>query len=457
VTVRGMKRHLRALQAIADEHGDRAAGRPGYEASGRYVERVLRKAGLRTERQYFDFGYEEVLAARVTQESPTQRDLVPGEMTYSPDTPVGGITADLVAPTDPLGCTAAAWEGVDATGRIALVSRGTCPFADKNRAAAAAGAVAVLVYNNAPGHLSGTLSAPDPAFVPTGGLEQSEGEALLADLATGPVRTTFELRIFRETRRTFNVLAETRGKRSGDVVMLGAHLDSVQDGPGINDNGSGTSALLEIATHLKKVGKLRNTVRFAWWGAEENGLVGSTHYVNDLVADDPDQLASIATYLNFDMIGSPNYIIGVYDADASSYPPTAPVPPGSVETEQVFRDYFDSIGQPVVDYQFSGRSDYQAFINNGVASGGLSTGSNGLKQPFEAELFGGEAGVSYDYNYHSPADDISNVALEALDIQSDAIAHAVVRLGHDTSVVEPDATPRRTFRRVRPTDLADAR
>jgi Zn-dependent M28 family amino/carboxypeptidase len=155
------------------------------------------------------------------------------------------------------------------------------------------------------------------------------------------------------------------------------------------------------------------------------------------------------------MIGSPNYIIGVYDADASSYPPTAPVPPGSIETEQVFRDYFAAIDQPVVDYQFSGRSDYQAFINNGVASGGLSTGSNGLKLASEAELFGGQAGVSYDYNYHSPADDISNVALDALDIQSDAIAHAVVQLGHDTSAVEPAAAKARAGVRLRRVPVAD--
>ena len=132
----------------------------------------------------------------------------------------------------------------------------------------------------------------------------------------------------------------------------------------------------------------------------------------------------------------------------------------SAQVEQVFRDYFASVDQPVVDYQFSGRSDYQAFINNGVAAGGLSTGSNGLKLESEAALFGGQAGVSYDDNYHSPADDISNVALDALDIQSDAIAHAVVQLGHDTSAVEPAAAKSRAgirLRRVPVTDLGEVR
>jgi Zn-dependent M28 family amino/carboxypeptidase len=256
-------------------------------------------------------------------------------------------------------------------------------------------------------------------------------------MSSGPVSVTLELRVLRETRVTFNVITQTTGGDPDNVVMLGAHLDSVHDGPGINDNGTGSAALLEIAEQLTKFKRLNNTIRFAWWGAEESGLVGSTYYVNDLVNNDPAGLDAIATYLNFDMIGSPNYIIGVYDADGSTYPPSAPVPPGSIETEQVFRDYFAMADQDVVDYQFSGRSDYQAFINNGVAAGGLSTGSNGLKSEFEQSLFGGTAGVSYDPNYHSPQDDINNVAFNAFGIQADAIAHAVITLGYDTSSVEP--------------------
>ena len=77
------------------------------------------------------------------------------------------------------------------------------------------------------------------------------------------------------------MLAELPGKNADNVVMAGAHLDSVDAGPGINDNGSGSAALLEVAENLGKV-KPQNTVRFAWWGAEEASLVGSTYYVNNL-------------------------------------------------------------------------------------------------------------------------------------------------------------------------------
>jgi Zn-dependent M28 family amino/carboxypeptidase len=442
-----MTKHLEAFQEIADEYGDRAAGRPGFRESAEYVEKQLRKAGYRTHRQYFDFQYEETLAESLAESSPNARDIEVHVMGYSPNTPAGGVTGELVAPATATGCTAAEWGGVDATGKIALVSRGTCPFSDKSIAAGAVGAEALIVYNNIDGVLDGTLSAENDAHIPSGGILKTDGTSLLEEMEAGPVTINLELRVLKETRRTFNVITQTRGGDPDNVVMLGAHLDGVQDGPGINDNGTGSSALLEIAKKLKKFqSHLDNTIRFAWWGAEESGLVGSTYYVNDLVANDPAGLDAIATYLNFDMIGSPNYIIGVYDADGSSEPPSAPVPPGSVETEQVFRDYFDQIGQDVVDYAFTGRSDYQAFINNGVAAGGLSTGSNGLKSEYEQSLFGGTAGVSYDYNYHSPADDIDNVSLRALHIQADAIAHAVIFLGYSTASVEPDVAPQSEYK-----------
>ena len=153
--------------------------------------------------------------------------------------------------------------------------------------------------------------------------------------------------------------------------MAGAHLDSVPAGPGINDNGSGSAALLELAEQLGKL-KPENTLRFAWWGGEESGLVGSTAYVNDLTAAERDR---IALYMNFDMVGSPNYIFMVYDADESSFEAPVPIPQGSTAIEDVFESYYTLVGEPYDDSQFSGRSDYQAFIVNGIPAGGLFTGA----------------------------------------------------------------------------------
>ena len=439
VSVPKIHRHLEAFQAIADEQGSRAAGTPGYEASAEYVEAALEEAGYSTYRQYFPFLYFEQLAPEVlTENSPTQRDIANHVMSASPSTPEGGVTADLVAPAVATGCTSDEWGGVDATEKIALVSRGTCSFLQKSQAAAAAGAGAAIIANNAAGDLNGTLGNDPTGAIPTTGITQAEGQALSTEMAGGPVNVTLELLTTVEERETFNVITETHNGKADDTIMLGGHLDGVLDGPGINDNGSGTATLLTVATELAKVKKHENRVRFAFWGAEESGLVGSTHYVNRLVTDQPEKLDKIATYLNFDMIGSPNYIISTYDADESTYEAPVAIPPGSIETEDVFTDYFDRIGQDVIDYEFSGRSDYQAFINNGVAAGGLSSGSDGIKTAEQAAMFGGTPGISYDPNYHSAQDDIDNVDLNALDIMSDAVAHASITLAKDASVLDPD-------------------
>lgn len=435
VTVDGVMDHLGALQAIADANdGNRAAGSSGYEASGDYVEATLQAAGYQTERQYFTFERETVVAETLRQNSPTKRSIDAIVMAYSPNTPEGGVTADLVAPSGSnLGCTADNWAGVDLSGKIAIISRGSCSFGIKAAIAAEKGAAAVIIYNNTAGALNGTLGELGDS--PTAGINRTDGQALVKDMANGPVNVTLDLRVRVDAVKTFNILAETAKGRTDNVVMVGAHLDSVEDGPGINDNGSGTAAILETAVQLAKVNKLNNQVRFAWWAAEEYGLLGSTHYVDDLVANDAAELDDIATYLNFDMVASPNYIIGVYDADESTYKAPVAVPDGSIETEQVFTDWFDSIGQPWVDTAFSGRSDYQAFISNGIPASGLFTGADGSKTAEEVAMFGGTPGIMYDPNYHAPGDNLSNVNAEALDIMSDAIAVATLSLAQDTSKI----------------------
>lgn len=435
VTAENVYAHLEAFQAIADAHGGhRSAGSPGYEASAQYVESVLQDAGYETERQYFTFERETVLAETLVENSPTQREIDTIVMAFSPNTPEGGITADLAAPAgSALGCEVGDYAGADLTGKIAIVSRGACSFGIKAEVAAAVNAEAVIVYNNTAGALNGTLGAP--GSIPAAGITQADGQALLAEMASGPVNVTLDLQVVVEEVETYNVIAETAKGREDNVVMVGAHLDGATEGPGINDNGSGSGAILETAVQLAKVNKLNNQVRFVWWGAEENGLIGSWHYVDDLVANDPAELDNIATYLNFDMVASPNYIIGVYDADESTYTAPVPVPPGSAETESVFTDWFDSIGQPWVDTEFSGRSDYQAFITNGIPASGLFTGADGRKTAEEVELFGGTAGLQYDPNYHTALDDITNVDVEALGIMSSAIGAAVISLAQDTSEI----------------------
>lgn len=432
--------HLKAFQSIATANdGNRAAGTSGYEASAVYVEKELKKAGYTTSRQSFDFVYENVTKTSLDVKTPTARAVAHAPMSYSPATPAAGVTAQLVTPKVATGCTAAEWEGVAATGKIALVSRGVCSFGEKSKAAKAAGASAAILYNNTDGELNGTLGDPATDYTPTTGITQADGTALLGQLKAGPVTMTFVLDKVIENRKTFNVIAETPWGDPNNVVMAGAHLDGAPEGPGINDNGSGSGAILEVAKQLNQQrniqGKPANKVRFAWWGAEEIGLLGSTHYVEDLKVNKPADLKKIATYLNFDMVGSPNYMIGVYDADQSTYQAPVAVPEGSIQTEKLFTSYFDATKQPWVDTEFSGRSDYQAFIENGVAASGLFTGAEGKKTNAEVKLFGGTAGAAYDANYHTAKDDLANVSTKALENNSDAIAHAVLTLATSTKAI----------------------
>jgi Zn-dependent M28 family amino/carboxypeptidase len=228
-----------------------------------------------------------------------------------------------------------------------------------------------------------------------------------------------------------NVIAEKPGRFDDNVVMAGAHLDSVPAGPGINDNGSGSSVQLDVAEALSNH-RPNNTLRFAWWGAEELGLLGSTQYVNGL---SDAELDDIALYLNFDMVGSPNYVFMVYDADESTYDAPVPVPPGSIEIEDVFESYYTFVGEPYDDAQFSGRSDYQAFINNGIASGGLFTGAEVPKTAEQAAIWGGTVGAQFDPCYHLACDTFANVSEHALGVNADAVAFAVLTYAYSTEDV----------------------
>lgn len=213
----------------------------------------------------------------------------------------------------------------------------------------------------------------------------------------------------------WNLLAEWPRGDANSVVMAGGHLDSVTSGPGINDNGSGSAALLEVA--LAVAGQdLTPTkrIRFAWWGAEERGLVGSTFYVNSLSAT---ARARIDSYVNFDMIGSPNPGYFVYSASGQ--------PSGSLALQQVLQEPFAAMGVPTELTSVGGRSDHAAFARAGIPVGGLFTGAEGTKTSAQAQKWGGTAGQAYDRCYHASCDTISNINVTALDRNADAIAHAV--------------------------------
>jgi Zn-dependent M28 family amino/carboxypeptidase len=295
-----------------------------------------------------------------------------------------------------------------------------------------AGAEAVVIFNqgNDPtreGLIVGTLLPTGAGVtIPVVGASFADGAALAQAGSTALVDVDPP-----ESRPQVNVIAELPGTNDDNVVMAGAHLDSVQAGPGINDNGSGSAALLEAAEVLGKL-KPENTLRFAWWGAEESGLLGSNAYVAGLSQAERDR---IALYLNFDMVGSPNYIFMVYDGDESGFEAPVPVPAGSIQIEDLFESFFTLSDEPYDDAEFSGRSDYQAFILNGIPAGGLFTGAEVPKTAAQQAIWGGVTGAQYDPCYHLVCDTFGNVNLHALDVNSDAIAFAVLTYAYSTETV----------------------
>jgi Zn-dependent M28 family amino/carboxypeptidase len=440
---KGAMRHLKALQAIADRNdGNRAAGSRGHELSAKYAGSLLKAAGYEVTYQSFDFVYRETLAEKMTVTSPGERDVPVKLMTYTKSTPEGGTEA-RIAPVpededDTSGCTAADYASGDYDGRIALIRRGGCTFAEKQAAAADAGAVAAVVYNNTEGELSGTLEDPSKGRIPTGGISQKDGEALAAEAAKDEVTANVELREFQEERSTPNVIAETPGGDEDHVAMFGAHLDSVTEGPGINDNASGSAGILETALQFAAAGGTRkggegaphNKVRFALWTAEEVGLRGADHYVSRLSDAEREK---ISLYLNFDMIASPNYGLFVHDGDDSDGEGSGPGPEGSGQLERGIVDFIESQGEKTRGADFDGRSDYGPFIDAGIPAGGSKTGAEGIKSEAEQKLWGGEAGAAYDGCYHQKCDDLDNIDKKALDLNVKVIADAVGHYSRDVS------------------------
>jgi Zn-dependent M28 family amino/carboxypeptidase len=484
VTAEGIMVHENAFQAIADENGDtRASGTPGYDASADYVADKLNAAGYQVTRQEFAFD------AFSEPEDPVFERVSPGPKVYAnPGDFVtmefsgsGEVSAPLQATNDiviPPGATASTsdsgcepedFDGFT-QGNVALIQRGTCDFAVKAVNAEAAGASAAIIFNEGQEGrqetLNGTLGDARPS-IPVIGTSFAVGEELYNLLQSGNVIVHVATTTKITPTTTENVIADTPTGRTDRTVVVGAHLDSVPEGPGINDNGSGSAANLEVALQMAELGiQPRNKVRFAFWGAEESGLIGSQFYVDELTKK---QIQNIAVNLNFDMVGSPNYVRFVYDGDASDTASLGST--GSGVVEDVFVDYFDSQGLASEPTAFDGRSDYDAFINVGIPAGGLFTGAEGAKTAEQAATYGGLSTfegkpVSYDPCYHQFCDSLApqdfqrqsdpgyyqrlytaldaayddqldgNVNTLALDEMSDAIAHGTLTFAQSTSAVE---------------------
>ncbi|MGD1255232.1 M28 family peptidase [Mycobacterium seoulense] len=425
VTADRMLAHLRALQNIADANkGNRADGTPGYDASVDYVAKALRDRGFDVVTPQFD---------RLYTVSPGRPAMTIAGRSYPVDqasllvqTPPGGLTGQPVRPSQPSGCAAGDYPPALPKGSIAIVDDARCSVVDKQNSAVAKGAAALVVLS-APAGQGAPATLFNPGYfkqltVPVAVANPNTATALAG--AGAPIRLVLDARNVTITSR--NVLAQTKTGSPHEVIMVGAHLDSPRGGPGINDGGSGVAAVLETALQLGPLAPVNSAVRFAFWGADEDGLNGVMDYVFGMNSD---QLNDIALYLNFTTLGSPN--AGFFTDDGDQSGPPAPgvtyadVPDGSAGIERTLAGYLNLAGKRPADMPLTTRSDYHPFMVAGVPFGGMTAGASQLKTTVQARLWGGQAGAPFDPNYQGPRETVDTINRDALAIMGSGVAYAV--------------------------------
>ncbi|MFI0795831.1 M28 family peptidase [Micromonospora rubida] len=435
VTGAGVHRHLAALQRIADASGgDRSYNRVGFTRSARYVSTVLRAAGFQVVEQTVPYTDFDITTERLRVDGAGGGD-VPVLMTrFTPSTPAEGIEVPVAAPIDGrTGCDPADYSGVDAAGAVVVLARAACGYARQQQIAAGVGARGVLLYYVTPSPENSYrfhAFTPEVFTIPTASVAQRDGEALARAARGDGARVHLTLRARAVARTTVNVLAETAGGDPDNVVLLGAHLDSVPEAPGMNDNAAMAATVLQVALALaNRQHAVTNKVRFAWWGAEEMVNVGSGHYVAALSGDERRRIAAV---LNGELIASPNHGRFVWDPGAG----------GGHVLADLFAGYFDRRGLPYERTSpESVGSDHLAFEAVGIPTGGIDGGNLGVKTPAQQARFGGQAGQMFDHCYHQRCDRLDTLNRQALDANVPAVAWVLGRLADDVRDVRAATAP----------------
>jgi Zn-dependent M28 family amino/carboxypeptidase len=423
----GAFRHLEAFQEIASANGGtRASGTPGYDRSADYVVEKLKRAGYAVRFEEFEFPYFEdrtppilAIAGSPDAEAGRVRSLT-NSGSADVTAPLRAVNLDLTdtPAASTSGCDVHDFDGF-ARGAIALVRRGTCTFQVKAENAVAAGAAGVVIMNEGTAGrtdgFSGLLNKT--VGIPVVGISYDRGRALERLVQAGTVTARLAVDAVAGKRSSRNVLTEPDARAGGPLIVVGAHLDSVPEGPGINDNGSGTAAVLEAALVLADAfHRAPGNVQFAFWGAEERGLVGSRHHVGALSEE---ERRNIGVYINLDMVGSPN---------PARFVQRSPEATSELATDvrQKLLGAFKDRSVPVEE-RAGGRTgtDDAAFFQKGIPTVGLHTGSGALKSQAHADLFGGAAGKPYDPCYHKACDTTANIDRDALDENARALVRVL--------------------------------
>ncbi|MBT6179379.1 MAG: M20/M25/M40 family metallo-hydrolase [Deltaproteobacteria bacterium] len=448
--------HLTELAAIATANqNNRAAGTSGYAESVDYVRESLESWGYEVTLQGFTIDIYDIGADPIL-ETLSQTEWVYGEdygiIHYSPGADVNAtmVAVDIEpSPEGPANSTNSGCQPGDfadfTAGSIAIIQRGSCTFEEKSLNAQNAGAIAVVIFNEGQSGredlFDGALNENNDIEIPVLSASYAVGISLVTESENPENNLHLMSDVTFGAQLVHNVIADYSGA-SDDFWMAGAHLDSVPEGPGINDNGTGVANILETARYIATNAiELNHGVRFAFWSGEELGLLGSTHYVQELTNEDA---SHILGYLNLDMIGSPKPGRFIYDGDESDYQSSMSLPEGSGKIEKAYEDFFNVRGVPHAPTRLDGRSDYYAFMAVGIPSGGLFSGAEDTISMEDSQLFDLPTNDYYDACYHRACDGLDNIHFEVFTQMSDATTHVLTRLANSDDSVET-----RTLRQTR--------
>ncbi|KAF9950167.1 Leucyl aminopeptidase yscIV [Mortierella alpina] len=437
--------HLEQLYDIALRHNNSRSVTNGYLASAEYVQTQLKlnaaefcevssqefKVPVWKELEEPKLSSLRVGEGRVHVEYQNKVDFqnfrYNGPSTFLKDQAIQGVANH--------GCSAKDHKKVN--GKIAVIEEGSdlCDLWTAAYHAQKAGATGVLFFNSATRKelryseiRIDAWKEGDPLIaIPVLSITNSLGSTLLQNQHSTTL--TLTTKNSQTVESTINVLCTTKHGQMNDTIVIGAHLDSVPEGPGVVDNGSGSSAVLEIVLTLaKNIGasslEIKNKVVFAWWGAEEIGLLGARHYVRDLVSQGDAAKRKVALNLNFDMLASPNYVPYVHDG--ASAPDSLIVP--SNKLDHLLSEYFELHKKDFEHADMSGGSDYLPFLDEGIPAGGLMTGASRKKSMEQRKRFGGLANAQLDPCYHQSCDTVDNINKDALELMSQAALHAITKL-----------------------------
>ncbi len=425
VFVQGIKGHLWELHKIGTAHsGSRTAG-TGYNASSDYIISQLDHSFYTIRKQHFTI-------PEIKEVEPPTLTSALGNKSYVRGKEFEALSGfhgkasfhGIIDSVDEYGCNEIDFRYFK-VGNIALIKRGNCSFADKGNNAKKYGAIGVVVYNTVDDLIRGSIG---PITIPVFMITKSIADVWMGESGALTIHMSAhaELHIY----YTHNIIAYRKGA-DPKVVVVGAHLDSVQAGRGINDNGSGSMTILQVAHEVaQRPNWVRNSIMFAWWAGEELGLLGSTYYVNSLSKS---ELSNILCNLNFDMLASPNYVRAVYDGSSAN---DISIRKGSAFIQAIFENYFNRTAKLSSQLTpFDGRSDYGPFIENGVPAGGLFSGAEKYKTEEEREEVFGISDVAYDPCYHQHCDSYYNLNFLALEEMSLAVLYSVRYLVEYTNLI----------------------